>query len=68
MLANGNAARKFRHKKGQQINGFKTGAVSCRVEDENLLTNLQSIPGKWRDHSSALLNVDFDGTFEEEEP
>ncbi|XP_054091878.1 uncharacterized protein LOC128924113 [Zeugodacus cucurbitae] len=38
------------------MQGFKTGALSCRDRGGNLITDVQSIPGLWREHCFVLLN------------
>lgn len=51
-----NEARKFYERVKRQTGGSKTGAAACRDENGNLVTDIQGMLRRWRDHFNGLLN------------
>ncbi|XP_051864305.1 uncharacterized protein LOC127566314 [Drosophila albomicans] len=51
-----NEARNFYQRVKRLTQGFKTGAVACRDDDGNLVTEAEVVLKLWRDHFSSLLS------------
>ncbi|XP_060665319.1 uncharacterized protein LOC132797575 [Drosophila nasuta] len=51
-----NEARNFYQRVKRLTQGFKTGAVACRDDDGNLVTEADVVLKLWRDHFSSLLS------------
>ncbi|XP_060665561.1 uncharacterized protein LOC132797804 [Drosophila nasuta] len=51
-----NEARNFYQRVKRLTQGFKTGAVACRDDDGNLVTEAEVVLRLWRDHFSSLLS------------
>ncbi|XP_060665569.1 uncharacterized protein LOC132797813 [Drosophila nasuta] len=51
-----NEARNFYQRVKRLTQGFKSGAVACRDDDGNLVTEAKVVLRLWRDHFSSLLS------------